>query len=139
MESFIEKNKINKIPIIIKKKKNDTVLSKLSYLKYKLPELDKCKFLVPKDLTVAQFIYVIRKRLKLSYEKSIIIYFKNSEDKLFIYPNSHTLEAVYNETRTSDVSSKKEYNCSSGNNKNDDVAIVDKFLYAFYTGENTFG
>lgn len=127
MESFKEKNKsINKIPIIIKKKKNDSslTLSIIDNLRYQLyptmviPELVKCKFLVPKDLTVAQFIYVIRKRLNLSYEKSIIIYFKNSDDKLIIYPNSHTLEDVYNETGSINV---------------------DKFLYAFYIGENTFG
>lgn len=43
-----------------------------------LPELDKYKYLVPKDLTVGQFQYVIRKRLKLSPEKAIYMFFNNT-------------------------------------------------------------
>jgi GABA(A) receptor-associated protein len=36
--------------------------------------IDKNKFLVPKDLTVGQFIYIIRKRIKLSPDKSLYIF-----------------------------------------------------------------
>jgi len=36
-----------------------------------------CRFLVPADLTVGQFVYVIRKRIKLSPEKAIFIFVKN--------------------------------------------------------------
>jgi GABA(A) receptor-associated protein len=32
---------------------------------------------VPSDLTVGQFVYVIRKRIKLSPEKAIFIFVKN--------------------------------------------------------------
>ena len=39
-----------KVPIIVEKMKNSTI-----------PELDKSKFLVPADLTVGQFIHIIRK------------------------------------------------------------------------------
>jgi GABA(A) receptor-associated protein len=35
------------------------------------------RFLVPADLTVGQFVYVIRKRIKLSPEKAIFIFVKN--------------------------------------------------------------
>ena len=36
-----------------------------------------CRYLVPADLTVGQFVYVIRKRIKLSAEKAIFIFVDN--------------------------------------------------------------
>ncbi len=36
-----------------------------------------CRYLVPADLTVGQFVYVVRKRIKLSSEKAIFIFVKN--------------------------------------------------------------
>lgn len=35
------------------------------------------RYLVPADLTVGQFVYVIRKRIKLSPEKAIFIFVRN--------------------------------------------------------------
>lgn len=35
------------------------------------------RYLVPADLTVGQFVYVVRKRIKLSAEKAIFIFVKN--------------------------------------------------------------
>ena len=35
------------------------------------------RYLVPSDLTVGQFVYVIRKRIKLSPEKAIFIFVNN--------------------------------------------------------------
>lgn len=35
------------------------------------------RYLVPSDLTVGQFVYVIRKRIKLSPEKAIFIFVRN--------------------------------------------------------------
>lgn len=40
-------------------------------------KLDKCKYLVPKDLTFAQFQYIIRKRLSLSADQAIFIFVNN--------------------------------------------------------------
>ena len=40
-----------------------------------LPPIDKHKYLVPKDLTVGQFIYVCRRRIKLAPEKGLFIFF----------------------------------------------------------------
>ncbi|RZS09093.1 hypothetical protein BHM03_00040134, partial [Ensete ventricosum] len=37
-----------------------------------------CRYLVPADLTVGQFVYVVRKRIKLSAEKAIFIFVKNT-------------------------------------------------------------
>ncbi|OAV88395.1 hypothetical protein PTTG_12346, partial [Puccinia triticina 1-1 BBBD Race 1] len=39
-----------------------------------IPTIDKKKYLVPSDLTVGQFVYVIRKRIKLAPEKAIFIF-----------------------------------------------------------------
>ena len=33
-----------------------------------MPDLDKCKYLVPRDLSVGKFLYVVRKRIKLAPE-----------------------------------------------------------------------
>eukprot|EP01018_Ginkgo_biloba_P037338 Gb_21524 [translate_table: standard] len=44
-----------------------------------IPNIDKKKYLVPADLTVGQFVYVIRKRIKLSAEKAIFIFVDNFE------------------------------------------------------------
>lgn len=50
---------------------------------------DECRYLVPADLTVGQFVYVVRKRIKLSAEKAIFIFVKNilpptGQNSLFI-------------------------------------------------------
>lgn len=37
-------------------------------------DIDKKKYLVPSDLTCGQFVYVIRKRLKLPAEKAIFLF-----------------------------------------------------------------
>lgn len=36
-----------------------------------------CRYLVPADLTVGQFVYVVRKRIKLSADKAIFVFVKN--------------------------------------------------------------
>lgn len=40
--------------------------------------LSHCRYLVPKDLTVGQFVYVVRKRIKLSAEKAIFVFVKDT-------------------------------------------------------------
>lgn len=40
--------------------------------------LDKTKYLVPFDLTIGQFLYVVRKRVKLAPETSLFIFFNNT-------------------------------------------------------------
>uniref|UniRef100_M4DXQ7 Autophagy-related protein n=1 Tax=Brassica campestris TaxID=3711 RepID=M4DXQ7_BRACM len=35
-------------------------------------------YLIPDDLTVGQFVYVVRKRIKLSAEKAIFVFVKNT-------------------------------------------------------------
>ena len=43
-----------------------------------VPDIDKKKYLVPADLTVGQFQYVIRKRIKLAPEKALFVFCANT-------------------------------------------------------------
>ena len=76
-----------------------------------IPDIDKKKYLVPADLTVGQFHYVIRKRIKLAPEKALFLFCSNS-----IPPNAALMSTTYEE------------------NKDEDG-----FLYIQYSGESTFG
>lgn len=74
--------------------------------------IDKKKYLVPSNLTVGQFVYVIRKRMKLNPEKAIFVFVNDK-----ILPSTGSLmSGLY------------------GEHKEDDG-----FLYVTYSGENTFG
>lgn len=75
------------------------------------PLIDKKKYLVPKVLTIGQFIHVIRKRMNLPPEKALYLFVKGT-----IPPSSIMIETLYN--------------CYC-----DD----DGFLYMVYNFENTFG
>jgi GABA(A) receptor-associated protein len=90
----------DKVPIIVERLKNSDI-----------PDIDKKKYLVPKDLTAGQFIYVIRRRIKLEKEKAIFVFIKD-----ILPPTSATIEQLYED------------------NKDDDG-----FLYVVYSGENAFG
>ncbi|KAG8485101.1 hypothetical protein CXB51_021365 [Gossypium anomalum] len=58
----------DRIPVIVEKTKGNDI-----------PNIDKKKYLVPADLTVGQFVYVIRKRIKLSAEKAIFLFVDNEQ------------------------------------------------------------
>ncbi|PVV02489.1 hypothetical protein BB560_003055 [Smittium megazygosporum] len=76
-----------------------------------IANIDKKKYLVPADLTVGQFVYVIRKRIKLSSEKAIFIFVNDT-----LPPTAALMSAIYSECQD-----------------------PDGFLYVTYSGENTFG
>merc|ERR1739838_318068 len=76
-----------------------------------ISDIDKKKYLVPSDLTVGQFVYVIRKRIKLEPEKAIFIFVNNT-----LPSTAAVMSALYEEQRD-----------------------ADGFLYIAYSGENTFG
>lgn len=100
-EKILEKHDNKKVPIvseICENNKNDI-------------SLDKHKFLVPSEITLAQFICVIRKRIKINPEDALFIYFNN------VLPiSSDTLGNIYR--------------CHKD---------LDGFLYATIALENTFG
>lgn len=74
-------------------------------------KLDKAKYLVPDDLTVSQFMYVIRKRVKLEPETAMFIFFNNAA-----VPATSLLKIIYHEHKDEDG-----------------------FLYATVSLENAFG
>jgi len=79
--------------------------------KSKVQDIDKKKYLVPSDLTVGQYIYVIRKRLKLPAEQNIYLFINGT-----IPATSALLNGLYEKQKD-----------------------VDGFLYINYSSENTFG
>ncbi|KAE9616807.1 putative autophagy protein Atg8 ubiquitin [Lupinus albus] len=54
-------------------------------------------YLVPADLTVGQFVYVVRKRVKLSPEKAIFIFVNN-----ILPPTGAMMSAIYEENKDED-------------------------------------
>lgn len=90
-----------RIPVIVERSSRDNAV----------PRLDKEKFLVPCDLTTAQFVYIIRKRLSLPSEMALFLFING------VLPTTGTLL-------------KELYSIYKDR---------DGFLYAQYSGENTFG
>eukprot|EP00287_Rhodomonas_sp_CCMP768_P013809 CAMPEP_0196757392 /NCGR_PEP_ID=MMETSP1091-20130531/103639_1 /TAXON_ID=302021 /ORGANISM="Rhodomonas sp., Strain CCMP768" /LENGTH=109 /DNA_ID=CAMNT_0042106165 /DNA_START=120 /DNA_END=449 /DNA_ORIENTATION=+ len=90
----------DRIPVIVEKAVGSDI-----------PDVDKKKYLVPTDLTVGQFVHVIRKRIKLTPEKAIFIFVNNS-----LPPTAALMTAVYDEHKDEDG-----------------------FLYITYNGESIFG
>lgn len=76
-----------------------------------IPDIDKKKFLVP-DLTVGQFVYTIRKRIKLMPEKALFLHFNNKQ-----YSTSDLMRNVYEQEKDPER----------------------LFLFVTYKGENCFG
>lgn len=96
----IKEKYADRIPVIVEKAEKSDI-----------PDIDKKKYLVPSDLTVGQFVYVIRKRIKLNPEKAIFIFVRN-----VLPPSAALMSSIYEDHRDEDG-----------------------FLYITYSGENTFG
>ncbi|XP_052112339.1 autophagy-related protein 8C-like [Arachis duranensis] len=100
----------DRIPVIVERAEKSDV-----------PEIDKkkciefliffCSLSIALIFLECQFVYVVRKRIKLSPEKAIFIFVKN-----VLPPTAAMMSAIYEE------------------NKDEDG-----FLYMTYSGENTFG
>lgn len=91
----------NKIPVIVERAPNST-----------LPAIPKNKFLVPGELTVAQFANVIRKNIKLGMEEALVLYINGS-----LQAASAMFSTIYEDLKDPE----------------------DGFLYIVYTGEASFG
>lgn len=96
----IRKKYPERIPVIVEKME-----------KSEIAEIDKSKYLVPQDLTIGQFIFVLRKRLQIPPDKAIFIFIHSS-----IPCATSSLGQVYKENKD-----------------------PDGFLYVEYSGESTFG
>jgi GABA(A) receptor-associated protein len=90
----------DRIPVIVEKSPNNDIC-----------DIDKHKFLIPADLTVAQFVHVIRKRINLTPEKALFIFVNN-----VLPPTAEVMSSIY-----------KQHTDTDG------------FLYVTYSGESTFG
>tara|TARA_X000000950_G_C13883330_1_gene647821 strand:+ start:1070 stop:1420 length:351 start_codon:yes stop_codon:yes gene_type:complete len=77
-----------------------------------VPNIDRQKYLVPNDLAISGLMYVVRKRIKLTPEKSLYFFINDT-----VMPATSTM-----------VSSMYE-----------DFKDKDGFLYITYCGETTFG
>lgn len=99
-----------------------------------------CRYLVPADLTVGQFVYVVRKRIKLSAEKAIFIFVKNvlpptgkeTLDVLNWYSSACSCFKILKYASLFGTAAMM----SAIYEENKDE---DGFLYMTYSGENTFG
>ncbi|KAI9123263.1 hypothetical protein K1719_006152 [Acacia pycnantha] len=90
----------DRVPVIIEK-----------YSRTDLPELDKKKYLVPRDMSIGQFIHILSSRLRLPPGKALFIFVKNT-----LPQTANLMDAVYEAYK-------------------DD----DGFLYMCYSSEKTFG
>jgi GABA(A) receptor-associated protein len=79
--------------------------------KARISDLDKKKYLVPVDLTVGQFYFLIRKRIHLRAEDALFFFVDNS-----IPPTSTTIGQLYQEHHEEDF-----------------------FLYMAYSDESVYG
>ena len=89
-----------------------------------IPTIDKKKYLVPSDLTVGQFCYVIRKRIKLAPEKAIFIFVNE-----VLPPTAALMSSIYEEHKDDDgflyITYDPLYSGTGADGR--------------YAGENTFG
>ena len=90
----------NRIPIICERSRDSNIA-----------KIDRNKYLVPSNLNIGQFLYIIRKRIKLSPESSLFIFINNS-----LPSTSKLIKNLYE-------------------NEKDD----DGFMYILYKEESTFG
>ncbi len=91
----------DRVPVIVENSTKGT----------KLPQIDKKKYLVPNDLTVGNFTYIIRKRIKLPPEQAMFIMINGN-----LCPTSSLMGSIY---------STHADECG--------------FLFVTIMGENTFG
>lgn len=93
--------------------RHPTKIPVIVYTKNKqAPLLKKCKFLVNTDITVAEFMHIMRKYMELKHYESVFLF----TEKNTIPPSSYTVQALYKE------------------HKNEDG-----FIYLEYSVESTFG
>ena len=97
--------------------KRDDVLRLLKRYPDKIPVyvegITQNKFLVPYDITVAQFLYMLREKVLMTPTESIFVFFGKRKE---IMPSNMIIREVYDRLK-------------------DD----DDMLYAFYAKENVFG
>ena len=89
-----------RIPIIVEKAKG-----------CRLANISKNKYLAPKDMTMSQFLFMVRRRIKLEPSEAIFLMVNRT-----LVSGSQPISKIYEDHKDSDG-----------------------FLYMIYTSENTFG
>lgn len=90
----------DRIPVLVNKSDRSNI-----------QDIDKKKYLVPRDMYIGQFTYIIRKNLKLDQSEALFVTINNH-----LIPTNKIMSTIYEE---------------ESNN--------DGFLYIIYSSENTFG
>ena len=91
----------DRVPVIVFKDSNSS-----------LQQINRYKYLIPDDLTLAQFMQVIRKKIKIDHQKAIFIFTEGNK----LVKISDLLSIIYKQHKN-----------------------ADGFLYLTYYEENTFG
>jgi GABA(A) receptor-associated protein len=92
----------DRVPIIVERAKNSSA---------DIPKIDKQKYLVPGDLSLSQFIFIIRRRLSLDSDQALFLFVKG------VLPTTGILlRELFSQYKD-----------------------ADGFLYIEYCGENVFG
>lgn len=81
------------------------------YSKCELPQMEKKKYLVPRDMSVGQFIHILSNRLHLEPGKALFVFVKNT-----LPQTASLLDTIYQSYKDEDG-----------------------FLYMCYSSEKTFG
>lgn len=92
----------DRVPVVVERKAGD---------KSDTPSVAQQKYLVPRETTMGEFVYIIRRRIRLSPTQAIFVFANNR-----LPPVSMSMSEVYEEYRD-----------------------PDGILYLVYSGENTFG
>jgi GABA(A) receptor-associated protein len=105
----LSKNYKDCIPVVITKRQDDKILQ----------DIDKKKYLIPKNLNLTEFLCIIRKKITLSDKQAIFVFIvvdNGPKRTSLLVPHNRTFGELYDEYHSDD-----------------------NFLYMIYTTENTFG
>ncbi|KAL5784800.1 hypothetical protein ACOSQ2_007192 [Xanthoceras sorbifolium] len=90
----------DRVPVIIER-----------YARTDLPDMEKTKYLVPRDMSMGQFIHILSSRLHLAPGKALFVLVKST-----LPPTASRLDSIYESFKDEDG-----------------------FLYMCYSSEKTFG
>jgi len=88
------------LPVIVEKAHNTDA-----------PDIDKKKYLVPREITVGKFVFEVRRHMSLKADKAIFLFVDN-----VVPPTGALMSTIYDKHKDEDG-----------------------FLYVTYSGESTFG
>ena len=94
----------NKVPALVFKGSNHT------------PDISHHKYLLPMEMTMAEFLHVLRKYVKLESDQALFVFVEGQDGHMILPKASSTIQEIYREHKSED-----------------------NFLKFTYTMESTFG